>query len=486
MAFKDLREFLTALKQAGEVIEVDQDIDWNLEYGALLRLTAEKVLPCPVANKIKGYAGWRYAGGYLSTEPRFAIAMGLDPATPMRELMQDYLRRKDRRIKPVVVKTGPCKENIITGDDVDLFKLPAPMMHEGDGGRYIGTLHTVVTKRPDMDWTNWGIYRTMVRDKSSMGGLILPYRDIGDHLYRYWEPRGEPMPFASVIGMEPVGTIMSSTRTPYGASEVDIVGGLRGEPVELVQCETVDLMVPATSELVIEGLIYPGEKDMEGPFGEYSGYRTSPRDRRPIYRVTAITHRNNPIFAISSTGMPIHDGTLIQAITDPAEVLDNLRKQGIPVVDICGFPWGVNHVWAVSVKVSYANIAAKVATGIWGLQAGHDVPYVIVVEDDVDPFDINAVIHAIGTKCHPYRGITRIEQAPGQPLQPFLSRHERIHQLSAKAFFDCTWPVDWDPSIAVPPRASFDKIFPKRIQERVLDNMANYGYKGYQHNAPKK
>ncbi len=486
MAFSDLREFISALQAVGEVQEIEREVDWNLEFGALLRLVCEKEMPAPLCNKIKGYPGHRYFGGPLSTERRFAVAMGMAPETRLRDMVEEYIKRKDKRIKPVIVKTGPCKENIITGDDIDLFKLPAPMLHEGDGGRYLGTMHTMVTKQPEMEWVNWGTYRLMVRSKDTLAGLALPYRHIGMHLYRYYGPRNEPMPFASVIGTEPVTTMMSSTRVPFGIAEADVAGAVRGEPVELVKCETVDLEVPSTAEIVIEGLVYPGEKDMEGPFGEYSGYRTSPREMRPVFRVTAITHRNDPITAVSSTGMPIHDGNLIHTICDGGEALSVLREQGLPVVDLCISPRWVNHVWVVSVKVPYANIAQKMASSIWGSAVGHDVPYVVVVEDDVDPYDADQVMHAIGTKCHPFRGITKIERAVGHPLQPYLSRYERINLLGAKVYFDCTWPTDWDPSIAVPPRASFDKIFPKRIQEYVLANIANYGYKGYQHNAPKK
>ena len=131
---------------------------------------------------------------------------------------------------------------------------------------------------------------------------------------------------------------------------------------------------------------------------------------------------------------------------------------------------------AVSVKVPYANVAQGVANAIWGSDQGYCSPYVIVLEDDVDPRDKSQVLHAIATKCHPWRGITRIEHSRATQLYPFLNLHERRYRLGSHVLFDCTWPVDWDPAIAVPPRSSFDNIYSKEVQKHVLKNWKAYGY----------
>lgn len=477
MAFKDMRQFIQKLEEHGEVQRVNREVHWNLEAGAILRRTYEMGLPAPFFQKIKGYPeGYRMFGGTLSNFRRVALSMGLPPDTPYRELMETYLKRKEKLIKPVLVKTGPCKENILLGDKVNLFQFPAPMLHEGDGGRYLCTWHAQITKDPDSGWVNWGMYRAMIHTKNTLGGLLEPHQHIGYHYFRKYEPRNQPMPVAIAIGPEPVSAMMAMTKVPYAAVEADIAGALRQEPVEVVKCETIDLQVPATSEIVIEAEVYPKERVYEGPFGEFTGYRASPRDLRPVYKVKAITYRTNPILAVSCMGVPIDDCHSPMAVTMGAELLAELRKKGVPVVDIACYAECAGLMVAVSVKPPYANIADKVAHIIWGTEGGDVRPYVIVLEDDVDPNNLAQVFHAITTKCHPYRGIHRIERAQGTALLPFADRRERLFRLGAKAYFDCTWPLDWDPSIAVPPRASFDKIYSKEVQEHVLTNWKNYGF----------
>ena len=248
--------------------------------------------------------------------------------------------------------------------------------------------------------------------------------------------------------------------------------------MELVKCETVDLEVPATSEIVIEGYVSPKEVAWEGPFGEYTGYRASPRDQRPVFKVTAITHRDNPILTFSCMGVPLDESDVCINPIIGARALDQLRKSGIPVVDLCCYPRCSEFIMAVSVKKTFNYIAQRVASCIWGMEGVvGQVTYVIVLDDDVDPNNIWQVLHALGTKCHPYRGIHRMERTVGWSLAPWASREERLTCIGAKAYFDCTWPMEWDPSIAVPPRASFDKIYSKEVQEHVLRNWKSYGYK---------
>lgn len=476
MAFKDNRDFIAALDNAREVQRIEQEVDWNLEAGAILRRTYERQLPAPFFQKIRGYdSGYRMFGGTLSSLKRIAMAMGVKPDTSYRDLMEEYLKRASKPIKPVLVKDAPCKENIHVGKDVNLLEFPAPMLHDGDGGRYLCTWHAVITKDLDIGWVNWAMTRAMIHTKNTMGGLIETRQHLGLHFDKY-EARGKPMPFAISIGPDPLSALMACSKISYGVSEADITGALMGEPVKLVKCETVDLAVPATSEIVLEGEVLPGEREWEGPFGEYTGYRASPRDKRPVYRVKAITHRNAPILTISCMGVPIDDSAATSTLTMGAMYLKELRAKGLPVVDLYMYPECVAFLIVVSVKVKYAHEADRIAHTIWGGEAAF-LPYVIVVEDDVDPSNWAQVFHALCTKCHPWRGIRRVEYSVGHPLIPFQNLQERKNKMGAMVYFDCTWPTDWDPSIAVPPRASFDKIYPKNVQEHVLANWKNYGFK---------
>jgi 4-hydroxy-3-polyprenylbenzoate decarboxylase len=258
-----------------------------------------------------------------------------------------------------------------------------------------------------------------------------------------------------------------------------MAGALRGEPVEMIKCETVDLEVPATTEIVIEGEVLPKERLYEGPFGEYTGYRASPRDRRPVYRVKAITHRNNPILAISCMGIPVDDAHITTSLADSAEIFRELQRKGFPVLDTYIYPESAHCLCVVQVRTKGAepNVAERVAHTVYSSEAGRNIPYVIVVDDDIDIYDVNQLVHTWTTKCHPYRGIQRIEHAVGSPLMPFENYYERLHRLGARAYFDCTWPLDWDPAIAVPPKSSFASIYPQEIQEHVLKNWKSYGFK---------
>lgn len=476
MAFKDLLDFIEALETVGEVQRIRQEVHWNLEAGAILRRTYEKRLPAPFFQRITGYPRqYRAFGGTLSSLKRIAIAMGLDADSNYRIVRDEYLKRLANPIKPVIVNTGPCKENIHIGKDVNLFEFPAPMLHDGDGGRYLCTWHATITKDPDSEWVNWGMYRAMIHTKNSLGGLVEGRQHIGLHFNKY-EQRGKPMPFAIAIGPDPISAMVSCSKIPFGVAEVDVAGSLRQEPVELVKCETVDLEVPATSEIVIEGEMSPEERQWEGPFGEFTGYRASPRDKRPVYRVKAITHRNNPILSMSCMGIPVDENAAVTTLTLGAYYFNELKKKGLPVVDLYMYPEGVAFQVCVSVKTKYANVADQVAHCIWGTEAGF-CPYVIVVEDDVDPSDWVQMLHALVTKCHPWRGIHRVENSVGHPLIPFQTLHERKHKMGSMVYFDCTWPVDWDPSVAIPPRAAFGDIYPKEIQDHVLANWEKYGFK---------
>lgn len=478
MAFKDLRQYIETLDKFGEVQKVDREVHWNLEAGAILRRTYEMGLPAPFFQKITGYPkGYRMFGGNLSKLRRIAIALEMDPESTYKQLVEEYIKRRTKKIKPSLVKNAPCKENIQIGDKVDLLKFPAPMIHEGDGGRYICSWHAHITKDPDTGWVNWGMYRAMLHTKNSIGGLLEPYKHIGYLYYRKFEANNKPMPVAVAIGMEPICSLVALTPESYGQNEVELAGALRREPVELVKCETVDLEVPATSEIVIEGEVYPHERVSEGPFGEFTGYRASPRDRRPVIRVKAVTYRNDPILTMSCMGVPVDDCHAPQAVTSGGELLVELKRKGIPVRDLAIYPECALFFTVVSVKPPFAGIAEKISHTIWSMEGMAAGPYILVVEDDVDVHNIWQVLHAFFTKCHPYRGIQRLEHTQGSSLWPFLTRHERLNRLGSKAYFDATWPLDWDPSIAVPPRASFDNIYSKETQEHVLKNWKNYGYK---------
>jgi 4-hydroxy-3-polyprenylbenzoate decarboxylase len=482
--YKDLREYIAKLDEEGELHSIPEEVDWNLEIGAVIRRSYDLKAPAPFFQKIKDYPkGYRILGAPIGTSnkpnryhSRLAISFGLDPDSTYQEILESYLKKKRNPIKPILVKDGPCKENIQIGKDVDILKFPVPLLHEGDGGRYIGTWHIVVTKDPDSDWVNWGMYRMMVHDKNTVGCTYVAH-DIAMLYQQKYEPRGKPMEFAAVFGTEPVTPLIGATPVPLGVSEADIIGGLRGEPLELIKCETVDLTVPATAEIVIEGTVNPHERREEGPFGEYTGYRAGPKSSQIVVHVSAVTHRNDPILPVSCMGVPVDDAAVIQPFGYAAEVLDELRARKFPVKMVYCPPDAVSHMIIVSSEIPHPNYAKQVANVIWSARTRSEMLcYVVVVEDDVDPTNLGEVLHAVTTKAHPDRGIHKDLNTLGHMLLPFLNRQEQRLGVGSHVLFDCTWPKNW-PKEDIPVKSSFNVIYPKDIQEKVLKKWdKEYGY----------
>lgn len=480
MPFHDLRGYIEKLQQIGEVQTIEQEVDWNLEVGAIIRRSYDLKAPSPFFQKIKGYPyGHRVFGAPIGTSKadryyaRIATALDMPIDIRAKEFIQEFNRRQKKPIPPRIVKDGPCKEVIRLGKDVNLLEIPSPLIHEGDGGRYIGTWHTIVTRDPETGWVNWGMYRLMVHDERTMGGIISPNQHIGLHFYEHFEKLNRPMEFAIAIGTEPVTALMSSIRTNPGIDEAGLVGALRGEPIDLIRCETVDLMVPASSEIVLEGVVIPGERKEEGPFGEYTGYQAGDRKPRPVYQVNAMTHRKNPILPVTCMGVPVDDCAVVVPLAKAANLLEDLRGRGFPVKDAYCPPAGVGFMVVVSTKVPYANYSQQLAHAIFA--NNRSFFQVIIVEDDIDINDWDQVMWALTTRCHPVRGIRKIENVPGNPLLPFVNPYERDKQISGAVLFDCTFPKEW-PKEFVPIKASFDVMWPEHIQKQVLKNWTSYGY----------
>ncbi len=477
MAFRDNREFIAALEKSGDVVRINQEVDWDLEVGAIVRRVCERRAPAPFFESIKGYpAGYRIFGAPLATARRLAVAMGLDPDTPYVNIQAEYERRLEKPVKPVVVKDAPCKENVIQGDRVDLFQFPAPMIHEGDGGRYLGTWHAVISKDRDSEWTNWGMYRLMLLAPRLMTGHLEVYT----HQWVIWNrgyiSRNENMPIAVAIGLDPLCSLASAARSFGSRSEVDYAGALRQEPVELIKCETNDLLVPAHAEIVLEGELLTGVSGKEGPFGEYPGYRSDPRESRRVYRINAITHRNDPILTMTCVGMPQDDNALIRGLDMEVLAKRLLRRHRVPFTNLHIPAESANFAAVVAVRPGYSGVATQIGNILAAAQLDPGKK-VIVVEDDVDVFNLGEVFHAFATTCHPGRGIRVYDkEVEPSPLTPYLSPDDRKWGRGSRVVIDCTWPVEWSREKEVPPRMSFNKAYPREITERVVQNWADYGF----------
>lgn len=285
------------------------------------------------------------------------------------------------------------------------------------------------------------------------------------------------MPYTAFIGVEPISNLIGATGIHAGINEVDVVGGLRREPVRLVKCETNDLMVPDTAEIVLEGEILPHTRKDEGPFGEYAGYQISGIVARPVFKVNAVTYRNNPIMAVSCIGTPVDDSHIVISMGMATDFKKALLDGGYPITGIYLPPESAYHVVIVATETPYPYIANRIAACILAQKNGWIAPRIIVVNSDVDPTNMAMVGHALATKCHPVRGTTTIERLPTSPITGFLSHEERSLGFGCGVVYDCTWPLDWAPE-HIPPRSSFNDIYPEEIKKRVLSNWREYGFKG--------
>ncbi len=479
MAINDVRNFIEALEASGDLLRIKEEVDWDVEAGAMAQLGCELQGPAFLLENITDYPGHRMLLGPLCTWRRAAIALGLSPETPKKEIIDDVYKRLENPIKPVIVKDAPCQENVVMGDDVDLMAFPAPMVHDGDGGRYIGTWGALVVKDPDTGWVNYGMYRAMIHNERYLGGLVLPHSDAGKIFHGKYVPKNKPMPFARIIGIDPIMGLAACIPVGVEISEPDMAGGLMGEPVPLVKCKTVDLEVPAYAEVVLEGEFLPSETVAEGPFGEFSGFRTSPRVARSVAKVNCITYRNDPVHVCSIAGMPVDESHLITSGIGMTRMMKKiLLDNGLPIKEAYCPPEGAGCLGVVSTNTPIAGMANTISNLIFGGRLlTTTIQHSIVVGPDVDPFDMNKVIHALATQCHPGRGISIRNKEFLVPLVPSLSYEERLWQSGSKAAYDCTFPVDWKTEIETPPRADFRTIFTEKAQARVLEILGKYGIK---------
>jgi 4-hydroxy-3-polyprenylbenzoate decarboxylase len=363
----------------------------------------------------------------------------------------------------------------MTGDQVDLYRFPSPMIHEGDGGRYIGTWDLVVTKDPETGWTNWGMYRFMVHTKDWLTGWPQSTSQLAFTFNAKYLPKNQPMPVALVIGTDPISHILATAPLRLQESEAEYSGGLRGEPIELVPCETIDLLVPAHAEIVIEGELMPDKIAPDGPFGEYPGYRSGTMCQGVAVKVKAITYRNNPILTMIALGVPPDDSSIAASLTAAVSMKRGLLNRKVPVTDVYVPPEGVTHLIIVGVKKGGTETARRVLDYFTARRIMTNKH--IVVDEDVDVFNMAEVLHAFATKCHPGRGIAyEWYEGRSNSLTPFYSPAERDRLKGVSVVFDSTWPPEW-PAEIIPIKASFKTIYSKEVQEKVIKNWGKYGLK---------
>ncbi|MFC1893158.1 UbiD family decarboxylase [Chloroflexota bacterium] len=461
MAYQDMREWISVLEKEGELARVKMEVNWDLEIGGILRKTCDTGGPAILFENIRDHKDTlctKLFTGSLATYSRIALMLGLPKETPYPNLIREWRERCKKPIKPILVKSGPCKEIVLKGDEVDLFQFPTPRWQELDGGRYIGTYHGVVTKDPDTNWENVGTYRQVIHDKKTTSMSVAQ----GQHIWMHWRKyrhNGKNIPAAVAIGWDPIFPAIATTMVPMYMDEWDLMGALRQQPVELVKCETVDLRVPASSEIVFEGEVVIDRATFrnDGPFAEFPGYYGMP-SQRPIFKVNCVTFRNNPILQGTMTGKPILEGHRPCAIGQSAMLWDMLegRMTGILGVNVEPSSGYANVI--VSVDNSYYGQVQQVAANIWGWMGSHQVgKNVIVCDSDIDIYNLSEVFWAIAYRVDPNRDIIKFPHWI-HALDPIVHPDDKV--LSAggnkgtRLLIDATESID---------RPRSDKLFGERF-----------------------
>jgi len=448
MPYRDLREWIDTLERENELSRIKTEVDWDLELGAIARENMDRIGPALLFENIKGHKNTickKLFTCSLSSFPRIALMLGLPKETPYKDLIRVWRERVKRPVKPVIVGTGPCKENIVKGDDVDLFQFPAPHWQKLDGGRYIGTFHGVVTKDPETNWTNVGMYRQMIHDRRHTTMSVAQ----GQHIWFHWRkyrPKGQNMPLAVAFGWDQVLPAVSAAPVATGVDEYSIMGALRLKPVELVKCETVDLYVPASSEIVLEGeLITDRSKFVNcGPFGEYTGHYGM-ASLRPPFKVNCITFRNDPILQGTMEGIPINEDHIISAISHSALIWDLLDERMTGVTGVNNDPSTAYANLIVQIDNSYYGQVHQVAANVWGSHLSNMMcKNIIVCDQDVDIYDLNKVFWAFAYRVDPTKDLI---QFPGwiSALDPIVHPKDRLGHGGNKGtrlLIDATKPID--------------------------------------------
>jgi len=448
--YKDLREWIEQTKKIGECKEIE-GADPNLEVGTMSQINGKNEGPALLFNGLKGCDDrFSILTNSLANIRLMNLTLGL-PLENSTHKTIDTLRyqmmewaEKAKDFSPKIVDSGPILENLEEGKQVDLSKFPVPFWHELDGGKYIGTGVGVVTRDPDTGEVNIGTYRVQLHNGQTVGFFISPGKHGRIHRDKYFA-RNQPCPVVMIFGFDPLMFALSCTEVPSGISEFNYLGAIRGEPIPIIKGKVTGLPIPANAEIAIEGFSYPGETKLEGPFGEWTGtYASTSRDE-PFVKVSALYYRNNAILLGSppSKGLASDFGFL-RAVLRSAFVYNEIMKAGIPgVKGVWCPPFGGSRMFiVVSVKQSYQGHAAEVGHIASQTRAGAYLGrYVVVVDDDINPYDTEDVMWAVCTRSEPLE-MDFIKQAWSGPLDPRIRKPtQNFH--NSRGIIYAVKPYEW-------------------------------------------
>ncbi|MEG3113864.1 4-hydroxy-3-polyprenylbenzoate decarboxylase [Salinicola sp. 4072] len=486
MKYHDLRDFIAALEARGELKRVTVEVDPYLEITEICDRTLRAGGPALLFENVKG-SEMPVLGNLFGTPERVAMGMGQENVEALREVgkLLAFLKEPDppkglkdaweklpifkqvMSMGPKTLRSAPCQQVVLEGDEVDLDRLPIQHCWPGDVAPLV-TWALVVTKGPHKSRQNLGIYRQQKLGKNRLIMRWLSHRG-GALDFREWQQThpGEPFPVAVALGADPATILGAVTPVPDTLSEYAFAGLLRGSRTELVKCGHADLQVPASSEIVLEGFIHPDDMAPEGPYGDHTGYYNEV-ESFPVFTVERITHRRDPIYHSTYTGRPPDEPAVLGLALNEVFV-PILRKQFPEIVDFYLPPEGCSYRMAVvTMKKQYPGHAKRVMMGVWSfLRQFMYTKFVIVLDDDVDARNWEDVIWAITTRMDPARDTVMVENTPID----YLDFASPTAGLGSKMGLDATnkWPGEttreWGEPIVMDPA----------IKSRVDERWESYG-----------
>ncbi len=438
----DFRSFLKEMEESreGGFYRITKEVDTRFEISAIVtKLEQARQIPLLIFEKVKGHSMPVVVNCYAD---RGRVARGL--RVSKRELPARVNQGYSRPIPPVRVAQGPVQEVVLEGSQVDLHSLPAMIYHNTDAAPYI-TAGIVLARDPDSGQYNLSYNRLMVKGKDRLGIFMT----VGKHLnalFSKMEERGKPLEVAVAIGNHPALAIGALAIGPYEEDELGIVGGLLGSPLQMVQCRTVDLMVPAGAEIVLEGQIEPGVREEEGPFGEFTGYAIS-AGKSPVFSVRAVTHRRNPIYQDICGGQ--HREHLTMATIPMEANYFRVVKGAVPEVEEVRV--AAPFTLLISMRKKYEGQARSALLAAFN--ADIYLKHAIVVDHDIDLTDLQRVLWAVATRVQASRDIFIVPRARGSSLDPSADPIGVVDKLgidaTAKPSLDRFSPINQVPREAM-------------------------------------
>lgn len=470
MTFRDLRSYLGYLEEIGDIVHVREPVDSKFEISSYTECAYIKGKlrgePALYFERVKGHS-IPVVTNLFGTYKRFSSIYGLTEDNFFPALAERY----EKTVEPKTVSQAPCQDVVLLGDEADLSRFPIMWWNEHDGGPYINS-GVDITKDPDTGKHNAARYRLQLKGRRKLGVYISERQHIGIH-FNKWKARGaKEMDIAVALGVPPSLEIASVSNIPYGVEEYAWAGGQTesGEPIELVPGKTVDLLVPAQAEIIIEGKVPLDIFESEGPLGEYTGYYTGTYNH-PVINVTAITHRKNPIMTgILMANMP-GENLLIGVIPDDVILYRELKRQ---LSEVTGFRYlfaTYTAVIQVDRKRKYPGIARRVADCFWGHKYGSVCKNVIVVDNDVDIYNEAHIFWAMSVRTQADRDVSITSNCAGSGIDPSEAIHASsprsigkggVTRRSSHLLWDATESIDLPPEIKVVERPpGFEEVVPK-------------------------